>query len=97
MHFSWKVVQARATVAEGYFPDATEQTLVASGVYTSSMMWTKNPGTGKTGICSGFRYVVAGVAPACPASTAQFNAAVDVTQQIGGRAARAEVGRTEAR
>src|SRR5262249_30168127 len=41
MHFSWKVVQARATVAEGDFPDATEQTLVASGVYTSTQCGRK--------------------------------------------------------
>jgi hypothetical protein len=27
--FSWKVIQAQGTVARGYRPDATEQTLVA--------------------------------------------------------------------
>jgi hypothetical protein len=31
--FSWKVVQARAAVTEDSFPDATERTLVAPGVY----------------------------------------------------------------
>jgi hypothetical protein len=37
MHFSWEVDQARATVGEGYFPATTEQTLLASGVYISSI------------------------------------------------------------
>jgi hypothetical protein len=44
-HLSWKVIQARATVCEGYFPATTEHTLVASGVYTSSILWTNYPGT----------------------------------------------------
>jgi hypothetical protein len=38
-------------VAEGFFPDAPEQTLVASGVYTTRTLWTNDPGTDMTYTC----------------------------------------------
>jgi hypothetical protein len=40
LRFSWKAVQARVTVGEGHFPTTVEQTLVASGVSITRMLWT---------------------------------------------------------
>jgi hypothetical protein len=68
---SWKVVQVRVTFGEGDFPATTEQTLAASGVYTTRMMWTNYPATVAPPLCE----------PARP-----FDAAGDVTGAPSGAA-----------
>jgi hypothetical protein len=82
MHFSWKAVQARATVGEGYFPATAERTLVASGVYTTSMLWTNNPST-------------TAVIPFASPPRGHSSVRSMLPPQVGGIAVGAEVLRTE--